>query len=165
MDNIYDRNIFRGFILKEDLKAAMAYISQFPEQQELYHKYVSLFQDENYLVYDVDADLNEILLIYQKYYRDVFYLSQNEETAASKMHDRFMKLFPSDDAIPLDDMEAGVIAEAFRSKGYYFLHGKTCNYYGPYIWKTEELKHYTVELPDGVQQYAVKFLSCFPSST
>lgn len=165
MNNIYDRNIFRGFILKGDLKAAIAYISQFPEQQELYHKYISLFQDENYLVYDVDADLNEILLVYQKYYRDVFYLSQNEEAAASQMHDCFIKLFPSDAATSLDDMENGSIAEAFRSKGYYFLHGKTCGYYGPYIWKTEELKHYTVELPNGVLEYTVKFLDDFLSKS
>lgn len=165
MDNIYDRNIFHGFLLKGDLKAAMTYISHFPEQQELYRKYISLFQDENYLAYGVDADLNEILLIYQKYYRDVFYLSQNEKDAAMQMHSRFARLFPSNASIPLDDMEKGPIAEAFRNKGYHFLHGKTSGYYGPYIWKTEELKHYTVELPDGTQEYTVKFLDDFLSKS
>lgn len=53
------------------------------------------------------------------------------------------------------------VAKAFRGRGFYFLGGRTGGYYGPYIWKTEELKHYMVELPDGVQEYDVKFLDEF----
>lgn len=39
--------------------------------------------------------------------------------------------------------------------------GRTSGYYGPYISKVEELRHYKVELPEGTQDYAVKFLDGF----
>lgn len=164
----YDRNIFRSLILKEDLKSAMAYIGQFPEKKDLYDKYISLFQEENYLAYDVDADLSEILLIYQKYYRDVFYLSRDETKAAAQMRNRFAEWFKLDcmDAgISFDDMEEGPITKAFLRRGFHFLGGKTCGHYGPYIWKDEEIKHYMVKLPDGIQDYAVKFLDNFISKS
>ena len=52
-------------------------------------------------------------------------------------------------------------AEAFRAGGFHFLGGRTGGCYGPYIWRTEELRRYEVELPEGVQEYAVKLLGGF----
>jgi len=39
--------------------------------------------------------------------------------------------------------------------------GRTGGYYGPYIWRFEELRQYAVELPEGTQDYAVKLLDGF----
>ncbi|MCI9215395.1 MAG: hypothetical protein HFF75_09110, partial [Oscillospiraceae bacterium] len=44
---------------------------------------------------------------------------------------------------------------------FHFLGGRTGGCYGPYIWRTEELRRYEVELPEGVQEYAVKLLGGF----
>ena len=60
-----------------------------------------------------------------------------------------------------DAMENDLIAEAFRSRSFYFLGGKTGGYYGPYIWSTTETRRYDVELPNGVQEYTVRFLDGF----
>ncbi len=157
----YDADFFYGHLLRGNLRTAMEYLGRFPEQSEQYHKYVFLFQEEHYLTYDVDDALNEILLVYQKYYRDVFYLEKGAKEAALEMRNRFAGLFQLDAGVSLDDMEKRQITEAFRDRGFHFLGGRTGGYYGPYIWKTETLEYYKVGLPDGMLEYPVKFLEEF----
>lgn len=158
MENSFDWSLCLAYLKKGDLRSTMEYAAQFPEHAELYQKYVSLFQQENYLSYEVDD--SDILLIYQKYYRDVFYLEQSPEDAAEGLRTRLAERFQTDPAAPLDELEEKV-AETFRSHSLYALTGRTDGYYGPYIWRTEELKHYAVELPEVVQDYAVKLLDGF----
>lgn len=160
MEKDFERSVFRGHLLKGKLRTAMEYLSRFPGQAELYRKYVSLFQEENYFTYDVGGGLNEILLLYQKYYREVFYLEQSAEDAAQRLQARLAERFQAGANVPLDELEEKA-AEAFRSQPLYVLTGRTGGYYGPYIWRTEELKRCTVELPDGAQDYAIKFLDGF----
>ena len=160
MESNFDVSLCLAYLKKGRLRSAMEYTAQFPEHAELYQKYVSLFQQENYLSYDVDGGLQDILLIYQKYYRDAFYLEQSPEEAAEGLRTRLAELFQADPAAPLDKLE-DTAAEAFRSQSLYALTGRTGGWYGPYIWRTEELRHYAVELPDGVQDYAVKLLDGF----
>lgn len=45
-------------IVKGNLRAAMAYLEQFPETAELYQKGVALYQKEHYITYDVDEELS-----------------------------------------------------------------------------------------------------------
>ena len=56
---------------------------------------------------------------------------------------------------------AQAAAAAFRARGFHFLGGRTSGYWGPYVWRDEEVKRYAVELPDGEREYAVKFLDGF----
>ena len=156
----FSKDILRGMIVKGNLREAMAYLGQFPEAAALYQKGVDLYQKEHYLTYDVDAELNEILLAYQKYYRDVFYLELSAEESAQRLRERLAKLFQATSDFPLDELEE-MAGAAFRQKSLHALMGRTSGYYGPYIWKVEELRHYKVELPEGTQDYAVKFLDGF----
>lgn len=160
MSGTFDRNLCLAHLVKGKLRAAMEYAAGFPEQAELCRRYGSLFQEEKYLTYDVDDSLQEILLAYQKYYRDAFYLEQSPEEAAEGLRLRLAELFQAGPAAPLDELEEKV-ADAFRSRSLYALCGRTGGYYGPYIWRTEELKQYAVELPDGTRDYAVKLLDGF----
>lgn len=160
MSGAFDRDLYLAYLEKGKLRAAMAYAGRFPEQAELCRRYESLFQKEQYLSYDVDGGLQSILLAYQKYYRDAFYLEQSPEDAAEGLRTRLAELFQAGPAAPLDELEEKV-GEAFRRKSLHALMGRTGGYYGPYIWRTEELAHYTVELPEGTQDYAVKFLDGF----
>ena len=84
----FEKDTLRGMLVKGNLQAAMTYLEQFPETTALYQKGVALYQKEHYLTYDVDAELNEILLIYQKYYRDAFYLELSAEEAAQRLRER-----------------------------------------------------------------------------
>lgn len=160
MKNQFDQDQCLAYLKKGHLRAAMAYAAQFPELGELYQKYVSLFLEGNYLFYNVDGGLQDILLIYQKYYRDAFYLEQSPEEAAGRLRSRLAALLEADPAATLEELEEKA-GEAFRAGGFHFLGGRTSGWYGPYIWRDEELRRYAVELPDGVQEYAVKLLDGF----
>lgn len=65
------------------------------------------------------------------------------------------------DEIRLCDLEQTYLPKLFQSWGLHFMGGRTSGYYGPYIWQTTEKVSYDVELPDGVQTYAVKLLDGF----
>ena len=156
----FEKDTLRGMLVKGNLQAAMTYLGQFQETTALYQKGVALYQKEHYLTYDVDAELNEILLIYQKYYRDAFYLELSAEEAAQRLRERLAELFQTTSDFSLDKLEE-MAGDAFRQKSLHALMGRTSGYYGPYIWKDEELRHYKVELPEGTQEYAVKFLDGF----
>lgn len=159
MKTAFDQNLCLAWLKKGRLRPAMEYLAQFPEQAELYRQYMSLYQQEQYLSYDVDSQLQDILLAYQKYYRDAFYLEKSPEEAAEGLRARLAGLL-GDGAASLDELEE-LAAEAFRAGGFHFLGGRTGGCYGPYIWRTEELRRYEVELPEGVQEYAVKLLGGF----
>lgn len=160
MKNSFDRAIFYSRLTNGHLRSAMSYLAQFPGQAELYGKYVSRFQEENYHAYDIAPELNEILLAYQRYYRDAFYLELGPEEAGRRLGIRLTDLLQAAPDTPLDGLEEKS-AEMFRARSFHILTGRTGGYYGPYIWKDEELKHYAVELPEGTQDYAVKFLDGF----
>ena len=159
MKTAFDQNLCLAWLKKGRLRPAMEYLARFPEQAELYRQYMSLYQQEQYLSYDVDSQLQDILLAYQKYYRDAFYLEQSPEEATEGLRARLAGLL-GDGAASLDELEE-LAAEAFRTGEFHFLGGRTGGCYGPYIWRTEELRRYEVELPEGVQEYAVKLLGGF----
>lgn len=159
---VFDDDVYYGYIIRGELLSAITYIKQFPEQSDLYDRFVSVFEQEQYLSYEVDAELNEILLAYQLYYRDVFYHGIAGQKAEYNLKKRLAKLLGIKDAhIELCDLEQKNLVDLFESRGFHFLGGKTSGYYGPYIWRTTEIVSYDVELPDGVQNYSVKLLDGF----
>ena len=161
----FRESLFCGLLLKGELRDAISYLGQFPEQQELYRQYVSVFENGAYPACEIDDDLNDLLRVYQKYYREVFYLGIDPEQAAEAMESRFMSLFGLQTAAGLGELEDNQIAGAFRGRSYQFLGGKTGGYFGPYIWRTTETETYAVELPDGIQEYTVRFLDGFLSKS
>lgn len=155
-------DIYYGYILKGDLHGAINYVKQFSSQNGLYKRFVSIFEDENYITYDIDPFLNGILMIYQRYYRDVFFLCTGKKAAAEKLKGRLCEyLGIANCDTNLDSLEENQIVRAFSDKDYYFLGGRTSGYQGPYVWKTTETVTYEVELPDGLQTYTVKLLDDF----
>jgi len=57
------------------------------------------------------------LLIYQKYYIDVFYLCIDRETAAARLQARLADFLGIDDTgLELCDLEQNQLAEAFQRK-------------------------------------------------
>lgn len=158
---MFCRGDYYGYLLKGDLTGAIRYIRQFPEQAELYNRFMTVFEEENDITYDVDACLNEILTLYQRYYRDVFYLCVGKERAEERLRAALAAFFGIEGQIELCDIEENQVAEAFQRRGFHFLGGKTSGFYGPYIWLTTQVKTFDVELPDGIQTYTVKMLDGF----
>lgn len=164
-EKVFCPSIYYGYLIRADLIDAINYVKQFPDQAELYNKYMAVFEQEEYITYEADAYLNEILTIYQRYYRNVFYLCISKENAADKLKAELAAFFGINDGIELCDIEQNQIAEAFQDRGFYFLDGRTSGYYGPYIWRVTETKTFEVELPDGIQTYTVKLLDGFISKS
>lgn len=157
-----EKSIYYGYIVKGDLRGAITCIKQFPEQTNLYNRFVDVYEHEQYMTYEVDAELNNILTAYQQYYRDAFYLCVGQEQAANKLRDRLAVLLGiKDNSIALCDIEQNQLVKLFMNRGLHFMGGKTSGYYGPYIWRTTEMVSYDVELPDGIQTYTVKLLDGF----
>ncbi len=166
MNAEFSKNVYCGYIIKGDLTGAIQYVKQFPDQSELYNRFMEVFEKEQYITYDVDAELNEILTIYQQYYREVFYLCMEREKAADRLKEKLAEFLGTDGKdITLDDMEEQQVARVFISRGFHFLGGRTSGYYGPYIWRTTETQNYEVELPHGIQTYTVKLLDGFISQS
>lgn len=163
---VFDKSVFYAYLIKSNLKKALSYLNQYSEETEQYGKYASLFEKEEYLNYDVGCYLNDILLIYQKYYREVFYLEIGADTAEENMRKEFVAFFAIENKdMDLDEIEENYVAKAFQKQTLEFLGGRTGGYYGPYIWKDTEVKKYDVELPNGTQEYTVKLLDGFVSKS
>lgn len=158
----FNGNLYHGFLIRGDLIGAMKYLRQFPEKEELYRRYLSVFEGEAYLDYAGDRVIDQILKEYQRYYRDVFYLKIPPQGAEEKLRRSFLAFFGMEGQdLPLEKMEREAVAGVFRDRGFYFKCGRTSGYCGPYIWRTEERKTYRVELPGGMQEYTIKLLDGF----
>lgn len=161
-DYQFNEDTYCGYIIKGNLAGAIRYVKQFPDQNALYQRYMTVFDKEQYLDYATDEPLNDILCAYQQYYRDVFYLRLDRAVAEDKLRTKLAALLHiTDGNISLDDIEQETVAGEFQRRGFYFLGGKTGGYYGPYVWKTTESRTYDVELPEGTQPYTVKLLDGF----
>lgn len=158
----YDDDVYCGYIIRGDLRGAMDYIGRFPACKELADKYDSLFVEERYLSFDMASELDVLLRIYQRYYRDVFYLRLDKDDCAGSLKNGLSRLLGITDAKSgVDELEQGPVTEAFRRRGLHFQGGKTGGFYGPYVWKTTEAVSYDVELPGGTRKYTVKLLDGF----
>ena len=148
-----------GYYIRGDMAGAMRFLEDVPELQELLDAYISIFEKENYIRYDLPDDLNAVLLIYQQYFRDVFYLRLPEQEAAASLLQKLRT------AVSLPDGDETALAEAlerrFSRAGWHILCGKTNGHYGPYVWKTTVPTVFSVELPDTVSRYTVNLLRDF----
>ncbi len=122
----FDSSIYYGHIIKGDLRSTIAYIKQFPDKTDLYNRFMEVFDQEQYIRYDVDDDLNEILTAYQRYYRDVFYLGIGREQSAQKLRAELATLLgAADPGVELCDLEQNQLVDAFESRGLHFMGGKS----------------------------------------
>ncbi len=159
----FQASVYRGYLLKGDLPGAMAYLARFPEQAPLHEKFQARFVREAYDAPAGNGLCNQLLLCYQRYYRDAFYLRLSREEAEERLRAGLAEALPGGEGLPLKELEQGPVAEAFRQRGYRFLGGRTGGWYGPYIWTATEVKTYRVELPGGVREYTVNLLDGFVS--
>ena len=149
----------QDFFINGDMKGAIAYMREHDEFQDILPAYIAIFENCEYRSYDVPEFLNQILLLYQVYYRDVFYCGLPETEAADKLLIQLKALLDMPDAE--EELLAERLQSVFEAKGYHALFGKTQGYYGPYIWRDTVPTVYRVELPDGTAEYTVNILKGF----
>ena len=149
----------QDFFINGDMKGAIAYMREHQEFGDILPAYIAIFENCQYCTYDVPEFLNQILLQYQVYYRDVFYCGLPETEAADKLRKQLKAL------LDMPDAEEALLTEqlqaVFEAKGYHALFGKTQGYHGPYIWRETVPTVYRVELPGGTAEYTVNILKGF----
>lgn len=149
----------RQFFVNGDIKGAIAYMRSHEEFKDILPAYVAIFEDQKYRTYEIPDNLNNILRLYQIYFRDVFYCGIPEEKAAGKLLTGLRELLNLPDAE--EELLTMQLQSAFTAAGYHALFGKTQGYYGPYIWRDTVPTVYCVELPGGTAEYTVNILKGF----
>ncbi len=147
------------FFLNGDVKGAITYMRNHTEFKDILPAYVAIFENCEYRTYDVPDILNDVLRLYQIYFRDTFYCGLPETEAADKLLTGLKMLLN----VPNADEEflTEQLRSMFEARGYHALFGKTQGYYGPYIWRDTVPTVYNVELPDGTAEYTVNILKEF----
>ena len=149
----------QDFFINGDMKGTIAYMREHEEFGDILPAYIAIFENCEYRTYDVPEFLNQILLPYQVYYRDVFYCGLPAEKAADKLLTQLKALLDMPDAE--EDRLARRLCAVFEQHGYHAVFGATQGYYGPYVWKDTVPTVYSVELPDGTAEYTVNILKGF----
>lgn len=73
------------FFINGDINGAIAYMREHEEFKDILPAYTAIFEDCEYRSYDIPDALNDILRLYQIYFRDVFYCGLPEPEAAYKL--------------------------------------------------------------------------------
>lgn len=147
------------FFMNGDIKGAIAYMREHEEFKDILPAYTAIFENCEYRSYDIPDALNDILRLYQIYFRDVFYCGLPEPEAAYKLLTGLRLLLNMPDAD--EELLAERLQAAFEANGYHALFGKTQGYYGPYVWRETVPTVYRVELPDGTAEYTANILKGF----
>lgn len=149
----------RQFFLNGDIKGAIAYMRDHEEFKDILPAYVAIFENCEYRTFEIPDGLNDILRLYQMYFRDTFYCGLPEAEAADKLRTALKAL------LNMPDADEALLTERLRSvfeaNGFHALFGKTQGYYGPYIWRDTVPTAYRVELPGGTAEYTVNILKGF----
>ena len=147
------------FFINGDIKGAIAYMRNHEEFKDILPAYVAIFEDCEYRTFEIPDILNDILRLYQIYFRDTFYCRLPEAEAADKLLTGLKVLLDMPDAE--EELLTEQLQSVFEAKGYHALFGKTQGYYGPYIWRDTVPTVYCVELPGGTAEYTVNILKGF----
>ena len=147
------------FFMNGDVKGAIAYMRDHEEFKDILPAYVAIFENCEYRTFEIPDLLNDILRLYQIYFRDTFYCGLPEAEAADKLLKQLKVLLDMPDAE--EELLSEQLQSMFEAKGYHALFGKTQGYYGPYIWRDTIPTVYRVELPGGTAEYTVNILKGF----
>ena len=147
------------FFIKGDIKGAIAFMREHDEFRDVLPAYIAIFENCEYRTYAVPDMLNDILRLYQVYFRDTFYCGVPETAAGDRLLAGLRALMNMPDASEEELIER--LQSTFEQNGYHALFGKTQGYYGPYIWRDTVRTNYRVELPGGTADYTVNILRGF----
>lgn len=158
----FDRNYYAGLVTQGRIREVMDYLAPFPNCAESLRKYQRIYEEEDYPPIGKDEGIGDILLCYQKYYRDAFYLELPEEECRERLRLRLLEHLPqADPGLPLCDLENGPLLEFVTGKGVFMHSSIIAGHINPFIWTESEQKTYQVELPEGVQECSIVFARNF----
>ena len=120
------RRANQSVFLNGDIKGAIAYMRNHEEFKEILPAYVAIFEDCEYRMFEIPDMLNDILRLYQIYFRDTFYCGLPEAEAADKLLTQLKVLLDVPDAE--EEILTEQLQSVFEAEGYHALFGKTQGY-------------------------------------
>lgn len=162
----FDNNTYISFLLAGKPREAEAYLTMFPEKQELARQLTERMEG-NLVKRSTDQLIDRIDQAYQRYWRKLFWQGLDKVEAGETLLSELASLAKAELPVgPLDERISAVegqLREIAEARGFHYLGGRTMEYYGPYIWKTTTPERHRVELPAGTQDYTVYMLGGFVS--
>lgn len=179
---LYNDETYYSLLLMGKPRDAAAYLSRFPEKQELAQNLIAHMSSDISLARCEDSFVCALDAAYQRYYRRIFWQSWSYDTAGESLFADLLLL--ARDSTPKAHFQLksnptavekhgdlnqrlccleDLLAPLIEARGYHFLGGRTTGYFGPYIWKATTPETYQVNLPTGVQTYTVQMMDGFVS--
>lgn len=158
----FNEREFKPYLWKGQLHEAVDYLSNFPDKKELHQKYLKVFKEGEYYKRTDNLVISELDKIYQKYYRNVFWMKMPQEQTTKLLFQELEAFCEKHLATPNGETEENIKVIVNR-EGYECLCGITQGYFGPYIWKNSTKVTYEVELPNGIEPYQVIMMDGFIS--
>ena len=115
----YCEKQYFGHLVKGNLKGAISYLSQFPEQKNRLERILNRFEKKQFTAYGIAPELEKLLLFYQQYYLDAFYLGMNETRAEKLLCNKLAAHFGTADTKKLSDIEISENATAIGKMAFY----------------------------------------------
>ncbi|MFS0822274.1 hypothetical protein [Bacillus sp. 1P02SD] len=133
------------------------------EQMKMEEEYDNRFfkENPNYKIYHEDPWIENIMNTYRDYFVVVLTNRKERSVAETDLLNKLNRFLPMD--FRGADMESTEekLKIIFNEKGFGFKDGKVTPHYGPFIWKTSNIRRYSVDLPDSTQEVQVCFLDDF----
>ena len=107
------------YFLRGDVRGAIAHMRAHEEFRDVLPAYLAIFENCEYRTYGIPAPLNDILRLYQIYFRDTFYCGLPEAEAADKLLARLKKrldLPDADEARLTERLQAAITAPMSGAK-------------------------------------------------
>jgi hypothetical protein len=165
-------NEFDSLAIQGDVKAGLAVIARIPadslstEEQKRRECILSRFRDMQLPQIQVDGPLTrDVAEIYLKYWRRCLLREVEVATANAELFDNLKACLNQRGKEPgrfasLNDLTEALGA-MLQAEGVHSIRGVTAPYYELMLWKAEDARRYTVELPESSQQVNVVLMSGF----
>ena len=88
----------QDYFVSGDIKGSIEFMRSHEEYKDILPDYIAIFENCEYRTYDIPDFLNDILRLYQVYYRDIFYCGLPEKDAADKLIKALQALLNMPDA-------------------------------------------------------------------
>ncbi|MED1203238.1 hypothetical protein [Heyndrickxia acidicola] len=161
MEEKFNQNILRGFLVKGELHNAVSYLNQFPSKHKLVERYLSIFNNVPKRKIN-NGVIKDILNIYYTYYKMIFWERKTPKEGEKFLVKTFSKKYGFDPYMKMDELE-NYLKGIIENEGYFFVGGYTSGFFGPYIWEKTEEAHYKVNLLNTDYHLTVKMMDGFIS--
>lgn len=158
---IYSKNIYYKYLKNADLHEAIKYLEKC-NKYVLVKKYNELFVKKKLVTTSENIIINKIGLLYQEYFRDIFWLELSKTICEQNLINKFVKYFKLNSKYnySIQQIEA-IVKKQVEDQGFFYVGDYTSGFLGPYIWRNNEVKNYLIKLPYEKIQLSVCMMKDF----